>query len=153
MGLAGFLAMSLRDHSMGSESRSMLILGISLTTLLFGSLLALVLNPGRMNAMFGNGLLRQFGRYSYAIYLMHMPVWEIIGTRLPQPLVGGSSVPAQLAAYLVMGLMCLGGGWLSWNLLEKHVLGLKRKVPYGYQSVHTVYEKHRGATAPVATQA
>jgi peptidoglycan/LPS O-acetylase OafA/YrhL len=75
-------------------------------------------------------MLRHLGRYSYAIYLFHWPLWLVVGPYVPQPTLGGSRWPAQLLALAVMIGLSLVGGWASWMLIERHILALKRFVPY-----------------------
>lgn len=74
--------------------------------------------------------LRSLGRYSYAIYLFHMPIHSMVvvpayqrmGQDLPMPL------PEALAVALVSGLLTVVAGWLSYHLIEKRFLGLKERV-------------------------
>ena len=73
--------------------------------------------------------LRVFGKYSYAIYLLHHPLWGLVDPFLPQPTLFGSRLPAQLAAVLIMGVFSLTIGWLCWNLVERHVLRFNRYFP------------------------
>jgi peptidoglycan/LPS O-acetylase OafA/YrhL len=56
------------------------------------------------------GTLRAFGRYSYAAYILHVP----------------------LIALLVHWLapLTFAVAWLSWHLYEKHFLKLKGRFPY-----------------------
>jgi peptidoglycan/LPS O-acetylase OafA/YrhL len=70
-------------------------------------------------------VLTRFGKYSYAIYVLH-PFWLI------PPLAHKYSYSFSLmVGALILGpLVSFGIGWLSWNLLEKHMLALKRHFPY-----------------------
>jgi peptidoglycan/LPS O-acetylase OafA/YrhL len=112
--------------------------GLSMTALLFGSLLAMVLRSARLGAFFTWGPLRRFGRYSYAIYLFHYPVWILLFPKVPRPTLSGSLWPAQLLGFAMLVAVSFAGGWLSWHLLERHILALKRFVPLNpYSSTYT----------------
>ena len=87
-----------------------------------------------------------FGKYSFAIYLLHLPVRAIIRDRaygpnyngdrfgdalITFPRVLGSEFAGQLLFYAPALLACWCAGWLSWHCFEKHALKLKRFFPYG----------------------
>jgi len=73
--------------------------------------------------------LRAFGRYSYAMYVFHYPIsvyqagafeaWSSNASEPVRALVWFASVAFGIAASFAVGL-------LSWNLLEKHFLAMKR---------------------------
>jgi peptidoglycan/LPS O-acetylase OafA/YrhL len=80
-------------------------------------------------------VLMAFGKYSYALYLIHILVRdilqnEILAVRGGFPVVLGSQLPAQLV--LVAGGVAVSYGiaFVSWHLFEKRVLALKRFFPY-----------------------
>jgi peptidoglycan/LPS O-acetylase OafA/YrhL len=74
--------------------------------------------------------LRSLGRYSYAMYLFHVPIDSMVvvptlrnmGHELPLPL------PEALAVAAVTGLLTWAAAWLSYHLFEKWFLGLKGRV-------------------------
>ena len=118
--------------------------GISLLALLFGALLILVTTaePGsRLHSFFGSAFLRTFGKYSYGLYLIHLPLRALIrdriygssdrGAWIHYPRLFGSELPGQALFYLVAGGASLGGAWLSFHLFEKQFLKLKRFFPSG----------------------
>src|SRR5207248_6432302 len=74
--------------------------------------------------------LRLFGKYSYAVYLVHEPIWLTVKQALPVPPIFGYVLPAQLLVYAGMFPLMLVVGWLSWNLIERHFLAFQRFVPY-----------------------
>lgn len=89
--------------------------------------------------------LRSFGKYSYAIYLVHMPVRAVIrdliygpnfnGSRFGDalvsfPKIGQSELLGQVLFFIPAFAACWVVGWLSWNLFEKHFLKLKKFFPY-----------------------
>ena len=79
--------------------------------------------------------LRAFGKYSYAIYVFHFPLFRVYG-----PVVRRVSavLPEQLrtAFWLVAVLagiaLSYAVGLLSWNLIEKHFWGLKSRFAVQY---------------------
>jgi peptidoglycan/LPS O-acetylase OafA/YrhL len=94
--------------------------------------------PGtRLHRFFASKLLRTYGKYSYAIYLIHSPLdamlrrTSLLGTPLKK--VAGSDIPMQLLFYVVAAGVSLGLALMSWNLFEKHLLKLKDSFPYGAQ--------------------
>ena len=80
-------------------------------------------------------LLRSVGKYSYALYLLHMPVCYFVGAYFPVPhfLL---SLPKEWSflhsIYLIVMQFSLSivAAILSWHILEKHFLKLKRYFPY-----------------------
>ncbi|MFP2906224.1 acyltransferase family protein [Pyxidicoccus sp. 3LFB2] len=94
--------------------------------------------PGTwLHRFFASKLLRTYGKYSYAIYLIHSPLdailrrTSLLGTPLRK--VAGSDMPMQLLFYVVAAGLSLGLALVSWNLFEKHLLKLKDYFPYGEQ--------------------
>jgi len=108
--------------------------GFTLLALFFGALLTSVLTSASGSALgrvFASGALRTFGKYSYGLYLIHLPLRAVIRDRLfPHlPKVLRSELPGQLFFYAVAGAASLGAAWLSFHLFEKHFLKLKRLFP------------------------
>jgi peptidoglycan/LPS O-acetylase OafA/YrhL len=108
------------------------ILGFPLLSLCFAALLVSVvaapLGSWRV-ILFESFPLRWLGRYSYALYVFNS-IFVLAAERLS--LLGrliawsGSSVVGCLS-YVVLGASCtFVTAWLSWHLLEKHFLALKR---------------------------
>ncbi|WP_425395298.1 hypothetical protein [Aeoliella sp.] len=94
-----------------------------------------------MRRVLQSRFLRSFGKYSFAIYLTHTVVRSgmlefVIGPysegdaplvtfqQLSSPWVG------QAVYYLLATTVAWCIGWLSWQLLEKRFLSLKRYFPY-----------------------
>jgi peptidoglycan/LPS O-acetylase OafA/YrhL len=73
------------------------------------------------------------GKYSYGVYLLHMPVRDLLltlGWRPEMVPTGfGSQAPAQLAFSAAVAAATFVPAWLSWHLFERHFLQLKRFFP------------------------
>jgi peptidoglycan/LPS O-acetylase OafA/YrhL len=114
-------------------------------TVMFGSIAIMLLgasavvigtsspNESRTSRALRSGFLRFFGRYSYAIYIVHTAVLAALDHYRPfasLPTLGGLALPTQaLWAAVYVGLST-GIAMLSWHLVEKHFLRLKRFFPY-----------------------
>jgi peptidoglycan/LPS O-acetylase OafA/YrhL len=121
--------------------------GFTLLAGLFGSLLILVVSarPGStLHRFFTSSFLRTFGKYSYGIYLVHLPIRALIRDRIYGPegpgprfhflKILGADLPGQLIFYVVAGAAALGVAWLSYHLFEKQFLKLKKYFPSGATS-------------------
>jgi peptidoglycan/LPS O-acetylase OafA/YrhL len=106
--------------------------GFSLLALLYGSVLVLTVTGGPgawLRRIFELGFLRMLGKYSYALYLFHGPVGTIIQQFYDPgdaPLMMGSPLPGTLLYAALAAALSLLVSWGSWNLLERHFLGLQR---------------------------
>lgn len=111
-------------------------IGYTLLAILFAGILAVAVTappgsiPGRL---FAHRFLRFLGRYSYALYIFHLPVilWT---SRLIQPAripsLAGSNLPALLLFVTVTASISLTAAVLSWHLFEAQLLKLKSLFPY-----------------------
>jgi peptidoglycan/LPS O-acetylase OafA/YrhL len=78
--------------------------------------------------------LRACGKYSYCMYLIHLPVSRVVQefvlgpAQFPQ--VFGAFWPAQLGFYLLASVPTFALAWLSWHGFEAPILRLKRFFPY-----------------------
>jgi len=111
-------------------------LGYTVLGTLFASLVttAVLAKPGGAVARaLSAPVLRFFGRYSYAIYLAHLPVCLFVKAYLFTPeefaTLGGTLSPGQVAFYVICGSITVGLALISWNVLERPLLRLKRYFP------------------------
>ncbi len=98
-----------------------------------GSLLVLAVNSTPRSPIgwfFTTPFMRFFGKYSYGIYIFHELLAPLFNGKLGvvalRPLVGGSWHVAMFLHVLLAGLISVGVSLLSWHVLEKHMLKLKR---------------------------
>ncbi len=111
--------------------------GASLLAVGYGAVVfrAATAQTGWMHRLLSNRLLRQFGKYSYGMYVLHAVVLEttvpfvrdLSHRPLPQALILAikySYLPALVASSFALA-------WLSWRFLERPFLALKSRVPYG----------------------
>ncbi|MDF2696000.1 MAG: hypothetical protein K0S65_4383 [Labilithrix sp.] len=74
--------------------------------------------------------LRAVGRYSYAMYVFHTPLHVLVGLPLVTRLTGGHAelgIGASLGYVVLASATTFAAAWLSYHLLEKHFLALKRR--------------------------
>jgi len=107
-------------------------LGLSLATFGFSCLIMRASLPGRLNRCLSNVALRIVGKYSYALYVFHVPILRIFLKTIPISRLSGqthSAVLAVLLEMLVVGVLSGAAAFLSWNLLERHFLAMKEFFP------------------------
>ncbi len=103
----------------------------------YGSLLvfALCSTTSRLAHLLKSSFLRFYGRYSYALYVIHVPAMSVLrhfGVYPDRLSVGGSELAGQLLYVAIVVPIITLLAWLSWHLFEKHFLKLKRHFVYGH---------------------
>jgi peptidoglycan/LPS O-acetylase OafA/YrhL len=97
------------------------VLGYPIVALLWGAVLVAALTrPGRLGCE--HPWLRTIGKYSYGIYVFHLPIIAALQWRV---FAGTSVLAVTLFTVLTAGLS-FGFAWLSYHAYEKHFLTLKR---------------------------
>ena len=84
------------------------------------------------------------GTYSYAMYLVHVPLLRVVSkVGLPPQWAGSERWPlVWVVGYpAVLGAFTLSSAMLSWHLCEKHFLAQKRYFPYGARLAHVPSER------------
>jgi peptidoglycan/LPS O-acetylase OafA/YrhL len=98
---------------------------------MFGALLVYALTTSGLNRLLSNRFMTQTGKYSYALYMVHVPVTREVSELLARSVGSrlGSAPTFLLLVAMAFGLSWLGA-LLSWNLFEKRLLALKRYFAY-----------------------
>ena len=83
------------------------------------------------------GWLRAFGKYSYCLYLIHVPVIRAVREYVFNPWEYEALAPftGQMLFYAVTTAPAFALAWLSWRLFEAPILRLKERFPYQRASI------------------
>ena len=109
------------------------IFGFSCIAVMFGALLLLVRSSGRRasaNAWLSSRPLTFFGKYSYAMYVVHIQLVVaanavLIDADLRPPTLAGFEVPGRLLYSAGLTAATAAVAFASWHLYERHFLKLK----------------------------
>jgi peptidoglycan/LPS O-acetylase OafA/YrhL len=138
LALSGALWMGQSAGSFGDpmSTSPMATFGLTSLAVLYSGLVFFAhdcsLASARPGWLLRSAALRSFGKYSYAIYVFHVPIFmwyrhivERISPAVPKDL---RFVAWFISLAMEIGL-CYAMAQVSWYLLEKRFLGLKRLVP------------------------
>jgi peptidoglycan/LPS O-acetylase OafA/YrhL len=100
-----------------------------------GMLVAAVVQPQTAvwPRMLSVGWLRAFGKYSYCLYLIHLPVMRVMRAFVLPPAdfaTMGSVWAGQLVFYVIATTAAFALAWISWRVFEAPILSLKARFPY-----------------------
>ncbi len=115
---------------------SVITIGYTFVSFACAAWLCWVLNSqadsGRTQDVLESRVLLTFGKYSYAIYLLHLPIRAALRDMLfrsPRVTAAlGDGLLWQFVFYLVSGAAALCAALISWNLLERPCLQLKDRI-------------------------
>lgn len=114
------------------------LFGYTLLAIQFGSMLVYTLRSPKESyarKLFNNNFMRASGKYSYALYLFHVPVANLVQTLIFDHIIPRTQVvnryfitiiPFIIFASLISYLFAI----ISWKLFEKRVLTLKKYFEY-----------------------
>jgi peptidoglycan/LPS O-acetylase OafA/YrhL len=127
------------------------VVGLSCAALFAASVMMVARQGGWLGRLFSTRFMGMLGMFSYAAYLSHMLVIELLAKLLLDPpndadapwlrslaehlsvrdlmVRSGSNIGSAVFFYLLVMTCTLGIGWLSWHLIEKRFLTLKRYFP------------------------
>jgi peptidoglycan/LPS O-acetylase OafA/YrhL len=129
------VAMNLPDLRMNGFEPRMQTIGFPLLAVVAASIMVLAMSVRRRwswyQKMFRSKVLSFFGKYSYGMYVLHLPVvvaFEGLGFSIGVfPRVGDSDVPGAIAFTLIALATTTLMAFLSWNLYEKQFIRLKSR--------------------------
>lgn len=130
-------AANLPDLRMFGYRVSMQTAGFPLLAVMGASLISIGTGKAaknvRLRRLFSSRLLVVAGKYSYAMYVFHLPLVIVMDTAgLHMRTFSGGNPPGVLAALaysIVVALITFVVAFASWHLYEKHFLKLKRFFP------------------------
>jgi peptidoglycan/LPS O-acetylase OafA/YrhL len=113
----------------------MVAAGYSALAFFFGALLVLALDagPARLPRLLSSRVLRFFGRYSYGLYVVHVPLITLarLAGVSPDRFAGTRwELPGLLGYMALMATASILVALASWHLYEKHFLRLKSRFTY-----------------------
>lgn len=124
-------------HSSGFHPAGiyMVTVGYTAFACFFGAVLVLALDGGRsiLPRLLSTNVLRFFGRYSYGLYVLHVPLVALghLAGVSPNAFAGTRWELAGLLGYMVlMGAASILLALASWNLYERRFLQLKSRFAY-----------------------
>jgi peptidoglycan/LPS O-acetylase OafA/YrhL len=147
-----------RTENTSGGSLSWGTIGMTLTSALFAACLALIVNSppaGIANRIASSSPLRFFGKYSYCLYVCHQPIIVLLiasgwGVDRFTHVLGHRSIAIVALHCIALGLS-ITVSLISWNLLEKQFLKLKRVPMFNYRKAR-LYDHERVPVTAGSTQ-
>lgn len=116
---------------------AMQLVGYPILAIVFGALLVKVLTapaPSALGRVMRHRALRFLGRYSYGIYIVHVPIAGLLTSQGLSPAllprVWGSAIPGQIVFWLAATAITVAVAVVIWHLWERPFLLLKRHFTY-----------------------
>ena len=135
VGVAGLVAVTILGGHTWWWNRRMQQFGYSLIAVIAGAMLVgAITRPADSlwPRMLSAGWLRAFGKYSYCLYLIHLPVMRAVREYVFNPEETLAIAPwiGQVLFYGAATAPAFALAWLSWRLFEAPILRLKERFPY-----------------------
>jgi len=139
VGVAGLVAVTIMGGHTWWWNRRMQQYGYSLIAVIAGAMLVgAITRPADSlwPRMLSAGWLRAFGKYSYCLYLIHLPVMRAVREWVFNPEETLAIAPwiGQVLFYPVAAAPAFALAWLSWRFFEAPILRLKARFPYSRAS-------------------
>jgi peptidoglycan/LPS O-acetylase OafA/YrhL len=135
--LLGLVAVWVVDRDFFFWSKAMATYGYTFIAILSGALLIYVVQggkAGRLSRFFTNRFLTMCGKYSYALYLIHVPVAGLLFPltfRALDKLVPAMGYDAKFLVFVVLAfVVSCGLSIVSWYVFEGPIMTLKRYFNY-----------------------
>jgi peptidoglycan/LPS O-acetylase OafA/YrhL len=125
---------ALITHFYDQPNRVLMTIGYTILAVAMALLVAVAAQqpaPGKapaLNRWLSMPALRSVGKYSYAMYVFHLPFSLLLQDRMLEPLKPVGPLYPLLYSVLI-ALISYAAAVLSYHALEKHFLGLKRHFP------------------------
>jgi peptidoglycan/LPS O-acetylase OafA/YrhL len=136
-GVAGIIICTILGGHTWWWNRRMQQYGYSLIAITAGAMLVSAVNRPAASLwprMLSAGWLRAFGKYSYALYLLHLPVMRVVHDYVFNPeeyeTLGIGPWVAQVVFYAAATAPAFALAWLSWRFFEGPILRLKARFSY-----------------------
>ena len=136
-GVAGIIVCTILGGHTWWWNRRMQQYGYSLIAVTAGAMLVgAITRPANSwwPRMLSAGWLRAFGKYSYALYLLHLPVMRAVHDYIFNPeeyeTLGIGPWVAQVMFYAAATAPAFALAWLSWRFFEGPILRLKARFSY-----------------------
>jgi peptidoglycan/LPS O-acetylase OafA/YrhL len=137
VGVAGLIAVTILGGHTWWWNRRMQQFGYSLIAVIAGAMLVSAINRPAESLwprILSAGWLRAFGKYSYCLYLIHVPVTravrEYVFNPEEYPTLAVAPWVGQVLFYPVAAAPAFALAWLSWRFFEAPILRLKARFPY-----------------------
>jgi peptidoglycan/LPS O-acetylase OafA/YrhL len=148
--LVGLLLMALPTRGLSFSSRNVIIFGYTMVSLASASVMTLSLTDQKFRRVLDRSTLRWLGKYSYGIYVLHLPVMMLLlrlntVSRLEDAFVNPFW---KVAVVLAASAVSVGVAFLSFNLYESRFLKLKQIFRYQFPERG---KQARELIGPVAT--
>ena len=134
-GVAGLIVCAIEGGHLWWWNRRMQQFGYSLIAVTAGAVLVSAISrppDSWLPQMLSAGWLRAFGKYSYCLYLIHVPVMRAVREYAFNPWEHEALSPftGQLLFYFAATAPAFALAWLSWQFFEAPILKLKTRFPY-----------------------
>jgi peptidoglycan/LPS O-acetylase OafA/YrhL len=128
---AAFLACALATRGFAAYEVSTQSIGYSVLAIAFALTILLTVLPtkGIVHAsmrFLGSSVLRPIGRYSYGMYVLHMPLHVFFGMPILHRIVADVTPAAALTYTATMTLVTFAAAAVSYELFERRFLQMKR---------------------------
>jgi len=138
-GVAGLIAVTILGGHTWWWNRRMQQFGYSLIAIIAAAMLVSAINrpaDSLWSRMLSAGWLRAFGKYSYCLYLIHLPVMRAVREYVfnPEDTLAIAPWVGQVLFYPVAAAPAFALAWLSWRWFEAPILRLKARFPYSRAS-------------------
>ena len=137
VGLIGLLTVRVLDHNFFFWSKAMATLGYTCVAALAGALLVYVMRAGAadpLSRIFSSPFMAQCGKYSYALYLVHVPVAGFLFPltfRVLDKFTGLTSYELTFVVFVAVSFaVSYSLSALSWHFFEGPIMKLKKYFTY-----------------------